>query len=352
VYPGDDYPGDEYPADGYRDDRYPGDGYQGNGYEGNGYQNDRYQGDGYRADGYRGNGYRDEYRGDGYRGDGYREDSYRGDGFRGDGFRAGERPADEFATQRLYAPGLAGAEPATGAIQAPGPAPARAPLPAGPRGRAPGAVGAPGTELARPPSRPHGLIAIYTLLEDKVADFDRIAEQAAEQVRANEPDTLVYVIHTVPKAPMQRIFYEVYRDREAFEAHERQPYIERFVTARRPYVLATNVIELRLQYAKVSPLAPPDPRNRGNGRPPAGGDDPRPPDGRRRDPYGRPERDMRADPYGRPEPGPRADRYGRPERDIRPERDMRPDPYGRPELDMPPGRPVRPPAPQRRYGGI
>jgi hypothetical protein len=73
-------------------------------------------------------------------------------------------------------------------------------------------------------------------------------------VRANEPDTLVYVIHTVPKAPMQRIFYEVYRDRAAYEHHEQQSYVKRFVTARRPYVLATNVIELRLKYAKVSPL--------------------------------------------------------------------------------------------------
>ena len=106
----------------------------------------------------------------------------------------------------------------------------------------------------RPAPRPHGLIAIYTLLEDKVAAFDRIAEETAEQVRAQEPDTLVYVIHTVPKAPMQRIFYEIYRDRAAYERHEQEPYIRRFVTARRPHVLATNVIELRLKYAKISPL--------------------------------------------------------------------------------------------------
>jgi hypothetical protein len=122
---------------------------------------------------------------------------------------------------------------------------------------------------------------------------------------------------------MQRIFYEVYRDRDAFERHEQQPYVKRFVTARRPYVLATNVIELRLKYAKVSPLTPPDPRARANGRPPAGPADPR-----------RPEPGLRGDPYGRPEPGPRADPYGRPDPGPRE------DPYR------------RPPAPQRRYGGI
>jgi quinol monooxygenase YgiN len=116
------------------------------------------------------------------------------------------------------------------------------------------AASQPGADLALPVTPPHGLIAIYTLLDDKVAAFDRAADEVAEQVRASEPDTLVYVIHTVPKAPMQRIFYEVYRDRAAYEKHEQQPYVQRFVTARRPYVLATNVIELRLKFAKVSPL--------------------------------------------------------------------------------------------------
>src|SRR5258708_12508573 len=53
---------------------------------------------------------------------------------------------------------------------------------------------------------------------------------------------------------MQRILYEVYRDRTAYEAHRRQPYVVAFEADRRPYVLATNVIELGLQQAKVSPL--------------------------------------------------------------------------------------------------
>ena len=98
-----------------------------------------------------------------------------------------------------------------------------------------------------------------TLLEDRVADFDRLAEQTAEEVRIREPDTLVYVIHLVPNAPMQRIFYEIYRNRDAFDSHENQPYMKRFVADRRACVLATNVIELRLKYAKVAPLPGPQP---------------------------------------------------------------------------------------------
>ncbi len=92
-----------------------------------------------------------------------------------------------------------------------------------------------------------------------MADFDRLAEQTAEEVRTREPDTLVYVIHLVPNAPMQRIFYEIYRDRAAFDSHENQPYMKRFVADRRACVLATNVIELRLKYAKVAPLPSPQP---------------------------------------------------------------------------------------------
>jgi quinol monooxygenase YgiN len=122
----------------------------------------------------------------------------------------------------------------------------------------PGAVGLAGSPAAAV-ARPYGRILIFTLLEDRVTDFDRLAEEAAEYVRTGEPDTLVYVIHLVPNAPLQRIFYEIYRDRAAFDSHESQPYMQRFVAERRTCVLATNVIELRLKYAKVAPLPGPQP---------------------------------------------------------------------------------------------
>jgi quinol monooxygenase YgiN len=102
--------------------------------------------------------------------------------------------------------------------------------------------------------RLYGLIAIYTLAEGGTADFDALAERVVAEVRANEPDALVYAVHSVPNAEMQRIFYEVYRDRMAYEDHKRQPHIQRFEADRRPYVLATNVIELGMQQAKLSSL--------------------------------------------------------------------------------------------------
>ena len=99
-----------------------------------------------------------------------------------------------------------------------------------------------------------GQIAIYTLLEDRVEEFDQLTERVVDQVRGLEPDTLVFIVHAVPSAPMQRILYEVYRDRPAYQWHTAQPHVQQFEVDKRPYVLATNVIELGLQQAKVSPF--------------------------------------------------------------------------------------------------
>jgi quinol monooxygenase YgiN len=112
-------------------------------------------------------------------------------------------------------------------------------------------------------SRLYGQIAIYTLLDETAEDFERLASEVVEQVKSREPDTLVYVMHGVPAAPMQRILYAIYRDEAAFDRHERQPYIRQFEEEREPYVLATNVIELGVRHAKFMPLtAPRQPRAR------------------------------------------------------------------------------------------
>ena len=99
-----------------------------------------------------------------------------------------------------------------------------------------------------------GQIAIFTLLEDRVDEFDQLTRRIVEQVRSRESDTLVYIVHAVPSAPMQRILYEVYRDRTAYQRHTQQPHVQQFEADKRPYVLATNVIELGLQQATVSPF--------------------------------------------------------------------------------------------------
>ena len=112
--------------------------------------------------------------------------------------------------------------------------------------------------------RLYGQIAIYTLLEAGAAEFDRLSGDVLTKVRTGEPNTLVYVVHAVPSAPLQRILYQVYRDRSAYDEHLRQPYIVDFDARLRPLVLATNVIELGVREAKVAALRA---RSAGRGRP-------------------------------------------------------------------------------------
>jgi len=99
-----------------------------------------------------------------------------------------------------------------------------------------------------------GQITIYTLMEERVDEFDRLTERVVELVRRREPDTLVFIAHAVPSALTQRILYQVYRSRGAYQRHLAQPYMQQFDLDRRAYVLATNVVELGLQQAKVSPF--------------------------------------------------------------------------------------------------
>ena len=104
--------------------------------------------------------------------------------------------------------------------------------------------------------RLYGRIAIYTLLDAGAEEFDRLAEQVVEQVRTGEPGTLAYVVHGVPSAPLQRILYQLYADRAAYDRHQERPYVADFEARRRPLVLATNVIELGVRQAKVAAVTP------------------------------------------------------------------------------------------------
>ena len=67
-------------------------------------------------------------------------------------------------------------------------------------------------------------------LRDEVAatEFDRLASETLPLIENGEPGTLVYATHRIENEPLARVFYEVYRDREAFDAHERQPHVVRF----------------------------------------------------------------------------------------------------------------------------
>lgn len=96
-----------------------------------------------------------------------------------------------------------------------------------------------------------GLVARFSLREDRVGDFDRMTAGVIGAVAAGEPATVVYAAHEVEGQPTQRLFYEVYEDREGFEFHEAQEHTRRFLAAREACFAAPPEVDfLRLTLDK------------------------------------------------------------------------------------------------------
>jgi quinol monooxygenase YgiN len=95
--------------------------------------------------------------------------------------------------------------------------------------------------------QPYGRMTVYSLLDQGAAEFDRIADEVAEKVRAREPDTLIYIVHEVPSMPLHRILYTVFRNRSAYDEHIRQPHVQELASAVQRLALSANVIELGLR---------------------------------------------------------------------------------------------------------
>ncbi len=96
-----------------------------------------------------------------------------------------------------------------------------------------------------------GLMVRFTCKDEPSATaFDRLVSETIDRIRAQEPGTLVYVSHRVDGQPLQRIFYELYRDRAAFDAHEQTPHTKRFLAARAELLAAVEVDRLQVIDAK------------------------------------------------------------------------------------------------------
>jgi quinol monooxygenase YgiN len=90
-----------------------------------------------------------------------------------------------------------------------------------------------------------GLFVRFTCKDDEAAAaFDDLVARTGEQIRANEPGTVVYAVHRVDGRPLERVFYELYRDKDAFEEHESRDYVRAFLAERDRYLSATEVDRL------------------------------------------------------------------------------------------------------------
>ncbi len=98
----------------------------------------------------------------------------------------------------------------------------------------------------RPMADGFGLIVRFTLRAGAGQEFDQLVAETLQPIREREPGTLVYACHRVDGCPDDRVFYELYHDRAAFDAHEQQPHVRRFLAERERYVDRVTVDFLSL----------------------------------------------------------------------------------------------------------
>jgi quinol monooxygenase YgiN len=96
-----------------------------------------------------------------------------------------------------------------------------------------------------------GLFVRFTCKDQASAEaYDKLVAETIEAIKADEPGTLMYASHLVDGEPLQRIFYELYKDKAAFEAHEAAPHTRRYLDQRGQYLASTEVDWLTLQAGK------------------------------------------------------------------------------------------------------
>ena len=76
------------------------------------------------------------------------------------------------------------------------------------------------------------LVVRFVVRPECLLEFDDLVDRTVALIRTEEPGTLTYAVHRRPERPQERVFYEVYRDREAFDAHENQPHTKDFLAQR------------------------------------------------------------------------------------------------------------------------
>ena len=93
------------------------------------------------------------------------------------------------------------------------------------------------------------LVVTHHLAAGHEDAFDALTARTLEKIRTSEPGTLVYAVHTTPGRPRERVFYELYQDRAAFETHETHLHVRQFLAERLAHLDSVDVTFLELQSA-------------------------------------------------------------------------------------------------------
>lgn len=78
----------------------------------------------------------------------------------------------------------------------------------------------------------YGLLVRFDVIEGHEEAFDALTAETLRAIRVDEPGTLIYLAHLDAGSPSVRVFYELYRDVAAFEAHEATSHVRRFLSER------------------------------------------------------------------------------------------------------------------------
>ena len=98
-----------------------------------------------------------------------------------------------------------------------------------------------------------GLVVRFDLDDGADEEFDALVAETVRLIEQREPGTLIYTCHAVQDASA-RIFYELCLDRDAFDEHERQEHVRRFLDEREQYLASPPRVEfLDLQVGKGVP---------------------------------------------------------------------------------------------------
>jgi len=88
----------------------------------------------------------------------------------------------------------------------------------------------------------YGLVVRFDVLDGHEDALDALVAETVEQIRSTEPGTLLYLAHRDSSSDSVRVFYELYRDVAAFEAHEAMPYVRRFLAERSAHLRSEPLV--------------------------------------------------------------------------------------------------------------
>jgi quinol monooxygenase YgiN len=88
-----------------------------------------------------------------------------------------------------------------------------------------------------------GLVVRFDLKAGTGEQFDALTRDVVAAIKEAELGTLIYACHAVEGDADARIFYELYRNRAAFDEHERAEHVNRFHEKKAQYLAGEPRVE-------------------------------------------------------------------------------------------------------------